>query len=176
MKKVYVLLNETFEEVEALTIVDYLRRAEIEVKTVSMHDELYVKSSHDVVVKADMLFKDLNKEEIDILFIPGGLPASRILSENEEVKELIRYLDKNKKTISAMCAGPLSLETAGIIKDKEITSFPSVKDQLNPKAYLEDAVVISDNVITSRSAATAGFLAMTLIEKIAGEEKRKTNY
>ncbi|EHR35667.1 DJ-1 family glyoxalase III [Helcococcus kunzii] len=171
--KVFVLLNNTFEEIEALTVVDYLRRASIDVTTVSMHEKLLVKGGHNIEVSADITFDNLKRDMIDVLYIPGGLPAAREISENKEVIELVQYLKENNKIIAAMCAGPLILETSQIAKDEVITSFPGVKDELKSiKEYSEDVVVKSGNIITSRGPATAVFLALKLIEEIKGKEVR----
>lgn len=171
--KVFVLLNDTFEEIEALTVVDYLRRAEIDVTLVSMNRDLTVTGGHDIKIQSDIVFDDLIREEIDFLYIPGGLPAAKIISENENVINLVKYLDENKKIIATMCAGPLILETSKIASDKEITSYPSIKEELKSIGkYSEDVVVKSGNLITSRGPATAVFIALKLIEEIKGKEKR----
>lgn len=174
MKKVFVLLNDTFEEIEALTVVDYLRRADIDVKLVSMNENLYVKGGHDIEVKADILFNEVKKEEIDILYIPGGLPAAKILSENKEVLEIVKFLDEKDKIVASICAGPLVLNNSKIAVNDKITSYPSIKAELkNIKEYSEDVIVKSNNIITSRGPATAVYMALTLIEEICGVEKRK---
>lgn len=171
--KVFVLLNNTFEEIEALTIVDYLRRASIDVTTVSMHEKLLVKGGHNIEVSADITFDNLKRDMIDVLYIPGGLPAAREISENKEVIDLVRYLKDNNKIIATMCAGPLILQSAKIVQDEVVTSYPGIKDELKfIKEYSEDVVVKSGNIITSRGPATAVFLALKLIEEIKGEEVR----
>lgn len=174
MKTLFVLLQDGFEEVEALTIVDYLRRAKIEVVTVSVKDEPLVESAHNIFVKADTLFDELDLEAVDMVFVPGGLKATEALRKDERVLNLINKLNDKKSTIVAICAGPTVLYNAGILQDKTITSFPSVKDEFdNVYKYSEDRVVISDNIITSRSAGTAGELAMALIEYIKDAKTRK---
>lgn len=173
MKTLYVLLQDGFEEVEAFTIVDYLRRAEIDVVTVSMKDDLFVESAHNIVVKADKLFSELNLDEVEMVYVPGGLKATEVLRKDERVLELLNKLNDEKSTIVAICAGPTVLYDAGILGDKTITSFPGVKDQFeNVEKYSEERVVFSDNIITSRSAGTAGELAMALIEYMKDEETR----
>ncbi len=174
MKTLFVLLQDGFEEVEALTIVDYLRRAEIDVVTVSVKDELFVESAHNIVVKADILLNELNLDDVKMVFVPGGLKATEVLRKDERVLELLKKLNEEKSTIVAICAGPTVLYDAGILRDKEITSFPGVKNQFeNIAEYSEDRVVFSDNIITSRSAGTAGELAMALIEYMKDENTRK---
>lgn len=174
MKNVFVLLHNGFEEIEALTIVDYLRRAEIKVNTVSMNEDLFVMGGHEIEVTADLKFSDLDKNKIDLLYIPGGMPAAVGLRDNDEVIELVKYLNENGKTIASMCAGPIVLDRAGVVSDKVITSYPSVKEALSSYGeYSENVVVESENIITSRGPATSVLLALKLIEHICSEEKRK---
>lgn len=171
--KVFVLLNNTFEEIEALTVVDYLRRAAIEVTTVSMNEKLLVKGGHNIGVSADITFDNLKRDMIDVLYIPGGLPAAREISKNEKVIELVKYLKENDKIIATMCAGPLILETSKIAEDEVVTSYPGIEKELKSiKEYSEEVVVQSGNIITSRGPATAVFLALKLIEVIEGKEVR----
>lgn len=174
MKKVFVLLKNGFEEIEALTVVDYLRRADIEVNMVSMEEDLMVEGGHQIQVKADIMFDDLDKDQVDLVYIPGGMDSSLSLRDDERVLDLLNYLDSKDKTIASMCAGPMVLDRAGLLEDKTATSFPSIKDELkNLGKYSDDVVVVSENVITSRGPATAVFLALELIEILKGQDMRK---
>lgn len=174
MNNLYVLLKNGFEEIEALTIVDYLRRAEVKVVTVSMEEKIEVEGGHQIKVKADKLFSDINKEDIDIVYIPGGLPAAEGLKEDERVIDLLKHLDEEGKLIASMCAGPMVLNKAGLLADKTATSYPGLAEEIdNVASYSEEAVVKSKNVITSRGPATAVLLALALIEEVKGENVRK---
>lgn len=171
--KTYVLLKNGFEEVEALTVVDYLRRADISVKTVSMEIDLEVTGSHQIKILADMLFENLDFEEVELLFIPGGMPAAEDLSNDAKVIELVKYLDKIGRALASICAGPIVFGKSDIIKDKKITSYPSFEEKIpNLGEYGEDLVVVCENVITSRGPATAVLLALELIELIKGNRIR----
>lgn len=173
MSKVAVILENGFEEIEALTIVDYLRRANIKVETISINSNRNVISAHNIEIKSDLIFDEVNKD-FDVIFIPGGLKATEKLRRNEKLKDVLVNMNKNSKIIASICAGPTVLYDAGILKDKIVTSHPSVKDQLKEiKEYSEDRVVICDNIITSRSAGTAGLLAMTLIKILKNKEESK---
>lgn len=174
MEKLFVLLEDGFEEVEALTVVDYLRRASIEVVTLSMNDDLMVESAHNIFVKADELFDSIYSKSINMVYVPGGIKATESLRKDKRVLDLLKELQSRKSTIVSICAGPTVLYDAGILTDKVVTSFPGVKDELvNIEKYSEDRVVFSNNVITSRSAGTAGELAMALIEYMKDEKTRK---
>lgn len=172
MDKVVVLLKNGFEEIEALTIVDYLRRAGIKVELVSTEQELQVTGSHDIKIVADTMFEDIDKDEVELVFLPGGMPGAKSLSEDSKVLELIAYLDQKGRAISAICAAPIVLENAGVIKNKKVTSYPSFDNELKSIAeYREDLVYVDENIITSRGPATAVYLALELIELLKGREK-----
>ena len=172
MTKVLVLLKNGFEEIEALTIVDYLRRAEIIVDMVSTEEDITVTGSHGIKVQADLTLADLDKDQADLIFLPGGMPGAKSLSEDEKVLDLIRDFDKNGKVISAICAAPIVLENAGVIKDKKVTSYPGFDKFLKSACqYKDDLIVVDENIITSRGPATAVLLALELIELLKGREK-----
>lgn len=172
MTELIVLLKEGFEEIEALTIVDYLRRADIKVKTLSMEQGKLVRGRSGIGVEADFLFEGFDFSDADALYIPGGLPAAKDLSLDERVIDLLKDFDARGKAIASICAGPLSLEAAGLLRGKSCTSHPSIKEDLTDVNYLEERVVTDQNIITSRGPATAFDLAMKLIELLKGSKKR----
>lgn len=168
---VFVLLNKGFEEIEALTIVDYLRRAEIEVKMVSVNNTEFVEGGHGIVVKSDLTFSEVDTTDVDLIYIPGGMPAAEILSNNKEVTDFINKIYSQDKIIASMCAGPMVLEKSGILSGHKVTSYPGFDAKLGSQdEYLEDEVVVSKNIITSRGPATAVFLALELIKQIKGKD------
>ena len=172
MKKVLLLLAEGFEEVEALTTVDYLRRMDIIVDTCSIDGEERVAGAHRIVVEAD---KDLNKidniKNYDAIVIPGGLPGATNLRDNGKVIELVQEFNKEQKLVAAICAGPIVLQRAGILKGKEVTSYPGFENDLKEGAYKEDLVVQDGNIITARGPAVAVYFAIKLVENLVGKEK-----
>lgn len=173
MAKVIVLLKDGFEEVEALTVVDYLRRADIEVETVSTNEHIYAEGAHKIIVKADTMFDDLS-EDFDLIYVPGGMPGAKDLSEDKRVLDLISKHHEKGKPLVAICAAPIVLEAAGVLKGKTVTSYPGFdKDLESIGKYSEDLVVVDENIITSRAAATAGELSFKLIELLKGKEKAK---
>ena len=172
MDKIVVLLKNGFEEIEALTIVDYLRRADLKVELVSTEDKLEVNGAHDIKIVADTMFDDLDKEQIELIFLPGGMPGAENLSKDQKVLDLISSHDKNGRPIAAICAAPIVLENSGVIKNKKVTSYPSFDKQLaSISEYKEDLVYVDENIITSRGPATAVFMALKLIELLKGREK-----
>lgn len=163
MKKVCVLLAEGFEEIEALTVSDIMRRAKVECDLVSIEGK-YVKSSHGLVIEADKIFDELM--EYDLVVLPGGMPGAANLRDDERVIRFIKNQNKSQKLIGAICAAPIVLGRADLTKDRDITSYPGYEDELPNCNYLEDAVVVDKNIITSRGPATAIEFSYKLLEKL----------
>lgn len=171
--KVLVFLAEGFEEVEALTVVDYLRRANIEVDTVSIGDKM-VKGAHDIIVSADKLISEIESAGIyDAVVIPGGIPGATNLRDNDRVIEIVKSLNEEDKLLAAICAGPIVLERAGVIGGREITSYPGFEEELADCKYMEASVVRDGNIITSRGPALAVDFAIEIISYLQGERKIK---
>ncbi|MBE6086921.1 DJ-1 family glyoxalase III [Clostridium beijerinckii] len=168
MKKVCVLLAEGFEEIEALTVSDIIRRADVTCDLVSIAEK-QVKSSHGVVVQADKLFDE--NMEYDLVVIPGGIPGATNLRDDERVIKFVKKQNKDGKLIGAICAGPIVLGRAGITEGRNITSYPGYEDELPNCEYLEDAVVVDKNIVTSRGPATAMAFAYKLLDILGYENK-----
>lgn len=170
MDKVLVFLADGFEEIEALTVVDYLRRVDIIVDTVSIKNDLFVNGSHQILVKADKLIDQINLDDYGVLYIPGGTKGAENLRDNDRVIEILKKFDEDKKIIAAICAGPIVLDKAGLLSQKACVSHPSVKnDLINIGEYKDNELVVCDeNILTSRGAGASIYLALKLIEKIKG--------
>lgn len=178
MSSVLVLFADGFEEIEALTVVDILRRGDVHVDSASVSDDIKVIGAHDISFLADTRLSEVsNPDRYDAIVIPGGQPGSDNLSQDERVLTLLRDADNKNKVIAAICAGPLVLEAAGLTSTREGTSFPAVKDKLNYASYKEDLVVKDGNLITSRGPGTAIFFALEILKVLKGkdtyEETRK---
>lgn len=170
--KVIVFLAEGFEEVEALTVVDYLRRKGIVVDTVSITGEEKVKGSHNITVLADKKIeeiKDLNSYEGVV--IPGGLPGATSLRDSEKVIEVVRKMYESNKLTAAICAGPIVLERAGILKGNRVTSYPGFENDLGDCTYEETPVVRDGNIITARGPALAMDFAIEIVKYYLGDDK-----
>ena len=171
MKKVCVLLADGFEEIEALTVSDVMRRANLTCDLVSIKEK-QVKSSHGLVVEADKLFNE--DMEYDLVVIPGGVPGAPNLRDDKRVINFVKKQNKEGKLIGAICAGPIVLGKAEIIEGKNITSYPGYEDELPNCEYLEDAVVVDGNIITSRGPATAMVFSYKLLEMLGYANEAKT--
>lgn len=168
MKNVCVLLADGFEEIEALTVSDIMRRANLTCDLVSI-GEKQVKSNHGLVVEANKIFcEDM---EYDLVVIPGGIPGATNLRNDERVIKFVKRQNKEGKLIGAICAGPIVLGKAGITEGKKMTSYPGYENEMPNCEYLEEAVVVDGNIITSRGPATAMAFSYKLLEKLGYENK-----
>ncbi len=165
-----VFLANGFEEIEALAFVDILRRADIDVKTVSIYDDNMVTGAHGICVKSDILIKNIKKEDITGVVLPGGLPGTTNLLASTDVKELIDYAMTNNLYAGAICAAPMVYGVLGYLKGKNATSYPSFQNELNGATVLQDRVVKDGNIITSRGAGTAHDFAFEFVKCIKDEK------
>lgn len=171
MSKVCVFLAEGFEEIEGLTVVDLLRRAEIEVTMASISDNLDVTGAHGICVKADALASEVNYEEMDMVVLPGGMPGTLNLGNSEIVcKQAVAFANSGKP-VGAICAAPSVLGTLGILRGKEAVCYPGFEDKLEGAKVSFDPVKVDGNIITSRGLGTAIEFAGAIIEKLASREK-----
>ena len=173
MDRYILILTDTFEEVEALTQVDYLRRADIKVDMISITGKLQVTSNRGITVLADDLIENIDLKEYAGIIIPGGLPAAFDIRDDKRVLDIIKKFDEEHKLISAICAGPSVLAKAGVLSGRNAVIYPGMEDELLDANIKEDAICIDDNIITSRGAGLAGELAYTLIRKIKGKVQEK---
>ena len=182
-KKLIVLLAEGFEEVEAVTPIDYLRRAGFEVTVAAIGKELLVCGAHGLKLSADTFLAAVLKEgkAWDGVVIPGGLPGADNLAASEEVGALIKELNQAGKLVAAICASPAwVLSPLGILAGKKFCCYPGAEQKvLSPASaspgakWIEDKVVVDGNIITSRGPGTAGEFALAIVAKLAGEEEAK---
>jgi len=173
MTDVIVILADGLEEVEALTPVDYMRRAGIAVTTLGLGGTL-IEGSHGITIKADMDFKDF-KGEARAIVIPGGMPGSSHIAADERVIELIREYHDDGRLIAAICAAPaLVLGRAGILKDKKYTCYPGYEEKAGLYGeYSSDRVVQDQNVITGCGVGGAAEFSARIIASLKGEDKAK---
>lgn len=171
--KCKLFLAEGFEELEAVTLINLLRRAEFQVDTVSISDKREVAGSKGITIVADRVFAKENFSDIDFILLPGGMPGVKNLSEKKELLSLIKDFNDKKKHIGAICAAPYVLECAGILKGRKATSYPGWKEKMPSASYSEDAVVVDGNIITSRGVGTAIDMALKIVDIIKGTENKE---
>ena len=170
MANALVLLADGFEEIEAVTIVDVLRRGEVAVTTASLAGK-HVKGSHAIVVEADALLNAVSVDDFDALVLPGG-PASKTLREDPQAQAVIKKAAAAGKLVAAVCAAPTALEAAGLLKGKRATSYPG--NPLPSAQFVEYRVVEDGNIVTSRGPGTTMAFALKLVERLSGPAMAKT--
>lgn len=162
MDKSLMILAEGFEEVEALTIVDLLRRAELPVITAGLDSER-VTGSHGIEIKADCLLEGAELGDVGCLIIPGGLAGVERLAASERVLELVRDFERDGKLLSAICAGPLVLYRSGALTGRRVACHPCIEERLEGVSISHEAVAIDGKIVTSRALGTAMDLALALV-------------
>ncbi len=170
MTKVIVPLAEGFEEIEFSTIVDILRRAEIEVTTAGLK-EGKIKGAYGVEVIPDTSIDKINPSDFDVIVLPGGYPGFVNLGEDGRVLKLVEEMDSKNKHITAICGAPSVLSKAGVIKGKKATIHPGGIEFLTDAQYLNERVVVDGRLITSQGPGTAMEFSMKLVEVLAGKSK-----
>jgi protein deglycase len=170
MPRVVVILADGFEEVEAIAIIDVLRRAEIDTVIAGLHGGT-VSSARNVKIVPDEEVGSIRADDFDMIVLPGGQPGADNLNADARVKELIRNFSLQGKFISAICAAPYVLANAGVLEGKHATSYPTYKDRLGGAAYEENPVVVDGTVLTSRGAGTALDFGLAIVDKLAGRKK-----
>jgi len=170
MGKVIVLLAEGFEEIEAVSVIDVLRRADIEVCVAGLKDG-HIKGAHGLMIKPDAALEDIDEDNFDMVVLPGGATGANNISASKDADELLRKYAKEEKYIAAICAAPAVLAEKGLLKGCMATSYPSFREVVEKDSdYHEAVVVVDENIITSRGPATAAEFAFTLVEVLVEED------
>ena len=170
MKKVYILLAPGFEICEAMLPLDILRRAQVEVVTVSVDGEEVFPASNGTCVVADVLIQDCDFEDGDMLFLPGGMPGSKNLRNSERVREVIQQYHTQKKWLVAVCAAPMVFGQMGILKGEEATCFPGFEEDLKEAKFVKKMCVRSNHFITGCGAGACFALGREMVAALKGEE------
>ena len=174
MSCVLMPLAPGFEEIEAITVIDLLRRAGIEVHTAAL-GALRVTGSHGIAVEADILLDDVRASDFDMIVLPGGMPGAEHLKQDARVIELLRQFATQGRYTAAICAAPGVLAHAGLLTGRAATSFPGFLDAGSaPGIRLKSEPVVTDGkVVTSRGPGTAIDFGLALIELLEGPEARR---
>jgi 4-methyl-5(b-hydroxyethyl)-thiazole monophosphate biosynthesis len=166
--RILVLLADGFEEIEAITVVDVLRRASIEVDTVGITGA-WVTGSHGIKVMADKKISEVDIEKYDGIVLPGGSKGVENLARSSKVKEFLEKMNEKGKLIAAICAAPSVLAKFHILDNKRATIYPGMERELPyPR---DERVVVDENVITSQGPGTAIEFSLAIVEKLLGREK-----
>jgi len=169
--KILMPLAEGFEEIEAVAVIDILRRADVEVVTAGLREGLAV-GSHKIKVLPDTTLEKIDYRDFDGLVLPGGAPGFVNLGNDERILKMAREMDRAGKVVAAICAAPSVLIKAGVLQGRRATVSPSGKAQVQECAnFCEERVVVDKNLVTSRAPGTAVEFALKLVEVLAGREK-----
>ncbi len=171
MKRVLVPLADGFEEIEALTVVDLLRRAGVETTTAGVAGRL-VEGSHGIAVQADVLLDEVVAESFDMVVLPGGLPGSQTLRSDVRVQALVKRMAGEGRWLAAICAAPMALAEAGLLDGKAVTCFPGALNDFPGLASTGATVERDGLLVTGKGPGAAMDFALALIEALAGRTKR----
>lgn len=171
MNKVAVLLANGCEEIEALTVIDVLRRGGVDVRGVSINSELLIKGSHNIHFMADELLSEQDPDMFNMVVLPGGLCGRNNLYASRAVCKLLESFSKDGKYVAAICAAPTVLGRLGLLEGKRATCYPSMEGELKGASVkMDENVVIDGNIITSQGPATAMEFSLELLRVLCGEE------
>ena len=174
-KKVYIFFADGFEDIEGLTVVDLLRRAGIDIKTVSIKETTQIQTSHGITMLTDTTFSETDFTDADMLVLPGGMPGTKYLAAYKPLPDLLTDFNSKGKKIAAICAAPSVFSGLGFLKGKKATSYPSFMEVIakDGAQTSEDSVVVDGNITTSRGLGTAIDFALSLIAQLENDEKAK---
>lgn len=174
MQRVLIPLAEGVEELEAITILDVLRRGNINAIAISMDDELLdVVGAHDLTLGADICWDYLELDVADMIVLPGGMMGMNLLRADSRILEMIRQMDAKGNYVAAICAAPAILQAAGILKGRKATIYPGMEKEIPDADIQRDQdVVVDNNLITSRGPGTALAFALTLLEILTDRKTR----
>ena len=167
--KVTVHLAEGFEEIEAVSIIDVLRRADIETVVVSVTGKLAVKGAHGLIISADALFEDIDYKEAGMIILPGGMPGAANLKSHAGLRNKILEFEKEGKPLGAICAAPMVFGDLGILKNKPATCYPGFENQLTGAKVTGSEVEVAGEVITGKGPGVAIKFALGIVEMLKGK-------
>ena len=170
-KKVYIFLADGFEDIEGLMVVDLMRRAGIDIRTVSITDTKEITTSHGVTMMTDLVFTEADFSDADLLVLPGGQPGTNHLKAFAPLASLLVSTNEKGGRIAAICAAPTVLSGLGLLKDKKATSYPACEPDMDAAEYLSERVVVDGNITTSRGLGTAIDFALCLIGQLLSVEE-----
>jgi 4-methyl-5(b-hydroxyethyl)-thiazole monophosphate biosynthesis len=169
-----VILAPGFEEMEAVTVIDVLRRCGIKVIVAGLMPDL-VEGAHNIKIVPDKAIEEVHMRDFDAIVLPGGSPGFKNLRQDERVLHIIKKTSDSGKLVTAICAAPAVLSDAGVLRNRKCTIYPGMESEVEKHGgeVLEDFVVVDGNVITSRGPATAMLFALKVAERLVGKEVAK---
>lgn len=169
---IYLFLAEGFEEVEALTPLDFIRRAGLQIQTVGLSSKC-VTGAHNIQVLTDCLPEEVQEDDIQMLILPGGMPGTRYLKESIQLQEMLQRAVKQKVPIASICAAPSVLGEKGYLQGMTATCYPGFEESLFGATFVDKKVVVDLPFITARGAGCAMEFAFAIIKTLISEDKAK---
>ena len=169
MARVLIPLADGFEEIEAITVIDVLRRGGVEAVTASVHDRVEVQGAHGIQIKADRRFDEAQHDVYDAIVLPGGGACAETFKRFHPLHERLRRQRDEHRLLCAICAAPTVLEAAGVLGERtEVTCYPTCRGDLE-RPWLDVPVIVDGAVITGQAPGTAMLFALVILQTLAGE-------
>ena len=173
-KRALIAVADGIEDLECVTLIDVLRRAEVEVLVASVEERRMITCARGTRLTADALLVDVLAQDFDLIVLPGGLPGAQRLADFEPLAERVRKQAKAGDLFAAICAAPaLALQNYGVLRQRRMTCYPALSERLSGCTFVDEAVVVDGNCITSQGPGTALAFALTLVEHLVGRGTRK---
>lgn len=170
MKRVNIYLAKGFEEIEAITVVDTLRRAEVDARMISITGRKEVKGAHGIIIEADEIFENTDNMKADMIVLPGGMPGTRYLAEHQGLREVLLGFAQKNSPIAAICAAPSILGKLGLLDKKKAVCYPGFEETLKGAVESEEIVEQDGSFITSKGPGTSIYFALRLVELLVDKE------
>lgn len=170
MSKAAVFFGTGYEEIEALTVVDILRRADVETTMVSITKDRSVTGSHSISVAMDAILSEVEFDGLDVLVLPGGMPGTKNLEACEALMQQVDAFMEQGRVVAAICAAPSILGHRGFLKGRKACSFPNFESHLEGAEVMDQPAVIDGNIVTGRGMGAAVPFALAILEKLQGKE------
>ncbi|MDP3847540.1 MAG: DJ-1/PfpI family protein [Pseudomonas sp.] len=172
-KRALIAVADGVEDIETVTLLDVLRRAEIEVVLASIETRRMINCAHGTRLTADAMLVDVLAQDFDLIVLPGGMPGALRLAEHQPLAERVRQQAAAGKLFAAICAAPaLALQAYGVLKQRKMTCYPAFSERLSGCTFVDQPVVVDGNCITSQGPGTALEFALTLVEQVLGKSAR----
>jgi len=172
-KRALIAIADGVEDLETVTLLDVLRRAEIEVVLASIESRRMIICAHGARLTADAMLADVLAQDFDLIVLPGGMPGAQRLADHQPLAERVREQAAAGKLFAAICAAPaLALQGYGVLKQRQMTCYPAFSERLSGCTFVDQPVVVDGNCITSQGPGTVLAFALTLVEQLCGKPRR----
>ncbi|PKM30485.1 MAG: DJ-1 family protein [Gammaproteobacteria bacterium HGW-Gammaproteobacteria-12] len=172
-KRALIAVADGVEDLECVTLIDVLRRADVEVLVASIEERRMITCARGTRLTADAMLVDVLAQDFDLIVLPGGMPGAQHLADFEPLAERVRKQAKAGELFAAICAAPaLALQSYGVLKQRRMTCYPAFSDRLSGCTFVDETVVVDGNCITSQGPGTALAFALTLVEQLVGRGTR----